>query len=370
MSELTELVRRLVSTPSHRDETDVGDIIEAWLREAPGVAVTRDETGNIFAQTEPETDSETPTFALVGHHDVVPPADSQVVGTVDDPDRCVVDERDGRVYGRGTADMKGALAACMIAFRDADPDCRLLFASFTGEEVGGEGARAAIARGFDPEYALVAEGSTNYSAASVTDIVVAHKGRRASTLIAEGQTAHASNPETGTNAVYRASDAIDIIRNLQTPTTMVQGTRLSGSVVITEISGGEAWNVVPDRCVITVDERTVPGDRAAVGDAAMIDGVVHTVDQDLPPMACSDGHFANTALTVASDVQAGQPAHVTKPHATDAGWLADAGTATIVCGPAEPGEAHTDTESVSVDVLHRCERLYRRLAERVSATHR
>jgi len=58
------------------------------------------------------------------------------------------------------------------------------------------------------------------------------------------------------------------------------------------------------------------------------------------------------------------PEHVIKPHATDAGWLAEAGTDCLVCGASEPGEAHTDTESVGVDVLERCYRIYRGLAER------
>jgi len=53
-----------------------------------------------------------------------------------------------------------------------------------------------------------------------------------------------------------------------------------------------------------------------------------------------------------------------KPHATDAGWLAAAGTEPVVCGPSEPGEAHTDTESVSVSVLDRCYGIYLDLAER------
>ena len=53
---------------------------------------------------------------------------------------------------------------------------------------------------------------------------------------------------------------------------------------------------------------------------------------------------------------------MTKPHATDAGWLAAAGTTCVVCGAAEPGEAHTADESVSVDVLERCYEIYRTLA--------
>jgi len=55
---------------------------------------------------------------------------------------------------------------------------------------------------------------------------------------------------------------------------------------------------------------------------------------------------------------------VVKPHATDAGWLAGTGTTCVVCGAAEPGEAHTAEESVSIEVVQRCERIYRRVADR------
>ena len=56
--------------------------------------------------------------------------------------------------------------------------------------------------------------------------------------------------------------------------------------------------------------------------------------------------------------------YVTKPHATDAGWLAEAGTDCLVCGASEPGEAHTDTESASLDALDRCYEIYAGIAER------
>jgi acetylornithine deacetylase len=73
-------------------------------------------------------------------------------------------------------------------------------------------------------------------------------------------------------------------------------------------------------------------------------------------------------LTAARDAHDGEPAdgqpqQVVKPHATDAGWLAEAGTTCVVCGPAEPGEAHTATESVSLAVLDRCYEIYRGVAE-------
>ena len=354
---LTGLTRRLVERPSHDDETAAGAEIETWLRRHTDAEVTRDGHGNVVAR---RGDGDT-SLALVGHHDVVPPAESQVR----DDGSYVVEERDGRLYGRGTADMKGSLAAAMLAFRDADPAAgtELVLASFVGEEQGGVGCQAAIADGFTPDYAVVGEGSTGYSAAGVTDVAVAHKGRRGSTLVATGSAAHASEPERGENAIYRAADAVGVVRNLEFPTTTVLGHDLQGSVAVTEIDGGSAWNVVPDRCAVTVDERTVPGERAPLDQVASVDGVTWTVDQDLPPMACGDPSFAERALEAASEAQDGAPEQVVKPHATDAGWLAQAGTECVVVGAAEPGEAHTADESVSLAVLERCRRIYETVAE-------
>jgi acetylornithine deacetylase len=379
MSDVVELTRRLASIPSHEDETMAGDAIESWLRTETDAAVRRDGHGNVFARRGP-ADAAT-TLALVGHHDVVAPADGQV----DDDGTYVIEERDGRLYGRGTADMKGSLAAAMVAFRDADigrggmaSDDRagtvagaggdddaaqtLHLLSFVGEEDGGVGARAAIDDGIVPDYAVVAEGTTGYSAPGVTDVAIAHKGRRGSTLVAGGERAHAGEPGAGENAIYRACNAVDVVRALETPEATVLGHRLSGSVVVTEIESDSGWNVVPERCAVTVDERTVPETRAALARVESVDGVEWTVDQDLPPMACGDGAFADAVLAAAREAGSGDASHVVKPHATDAGWLAEAGTTCVVCGACEPGEAHTATESVGVDVLERCERIYRRVA--------
>ncbi|MFB6282166.1 MAG: M20 family metallopeptidase [Haloferacaceae archaeon] len=362
--EVIDLTRRLASVPSHDDEAAAGDAIEAWLRDGTDAGVTRDDAGNVIARRSPPGGTpDAPTLALVGHHDVVPPADGQVAAD----GSYLIEERDGRLYGRGTADMKGALAAALCAFRDADLDGAahdLAFASFVGEETGGEGARAAVDAGFVPEYAVVGEGSTGYSGSDVTDVAVAHKGRRGSTLVARGTAAHASEADRGANAVYRACDAIDVVRAIDPPTATVLGHDLRGSVVVTGVEGGSAWNVVPERCEVTVDERTVPGDRAPLDRAETVTAVEWTVDQDLPPMACSAPDFADAVHEAAAGAQSGAPEQVVKPHATDAGWLAEAGTACVVCGPAEPGEAHTDDESVSGDVLARCYRIYRRVAER------
>ena len=194
MSDVVDLTRELVAIPSHEDETAAGDAIEAWLREHTDATVTRDRHGNVFARR-----GGSDRLALVGHHDVVPPDPSQVA---DDGDEYVVERRDGRLYGRGTADMNGAVAAAMCAFRDTDRE-GVTFVSFIGEEQGGVGARAAIEDGFAPAYAVVGEGSTGYSAPGVTDIAVAHRGRRGSTIRARGEAAHASVPEAGNRTATR-----------------------------------------------------------------------------------------------------------------------------------------------------------------------
>ncbi|WP_262175219.1 M20 family metallopeptidase [Haloarcula laminariae] len=360
--DVVSLTEELVAIPSHDDETAAGDFVTTWLRDHTDAAVTRDDHGNVIARKG----SGERSLALVGHHDVVPPDESQVDGG-----EYVVEHREtterangsettrGRLHGRGTADMKGSLAAAMLAFADAEPtDGELVFASFAGEEQGGVGCQAAIEDGFEVDYAVVGEGSTGYSAPGVTDVAVAHKGRRGSTVVAEGEAAHASEVEAGENAIYRATDAVDIVRDLDFPTTEVLGHELRGSVAVTEIDGGSAWNVVPERCEATVDERTVPGERAPLSRVETIDGVTWRVDQDLPPMACGDADFADAVLEAAARAQDGTPAHVVKPHATDAGWLGAAGTDCVVVGAAEPGEAHTADESADIEVLERCRRIY------------
>ncbi|MDS0220470.1 M20/M25/M40 family metallo-hydrolase [Haloarcula sp. S1AR25-5A] len=355
MNALVSLTRDLVSIPSHDDEAAAGEYIRQWLETNTDARVTRDDHGNVIARKGRGEES----LALVGHHDVVPPDDTQV----DSDGEYVVEERDGRLYARGAADMKGCVAAAMLAFRDADPARELIFASFIGEEQGGVGCQAAIEDGFAPDYAVVGEGSTGYSTPGVTDVAVAHKGRRGSTIVAEGAAAHASEPEAGANAIYHATDAVDVVRDLDFPETTVLGHEMSGSVAVTEIDGGSAWNVIPERCEVTVDERTVPGERAPLDRVEAIDGVTWRVDQDLPPMACGDADFADAVLDAATAAQDGAPEHVVKPHATDAGWLAKAGTECVVVGAAEPGEAHTADESVSLAVLERCYEVYERVAE-------
>jgi acetylornithine deacetylase len=103
-------------------------------------------------------------------------------------------------------------------------------------------------------------------------------------------------------------------------------------------------------------------DDLAIGDA-LDDRVDHDVGRAHPAMICEDDAFLQRAIEAAGAYQDGDPAAFAKPHATDAGILDDAGTECLVIGPAEPGEAHTAEESVSIEILERCLDIYRALAE-------
>ncbi len=352
MDEVEELTRELVRTPSYDDETKAGDLIEGWLRDETDARVERDDVGNVIAR---RGNAET---AVVGHHDTVPPADGQV-----EDGALVCEKRDGRLYGRGTADMKGALAAAMVAFRDAEAS-DVAFASFVGEERGGIGARHATETGFVPEQAVVTEGSAGYSSPDTLDVAVAHRGRREVRVETHGETGHAGESQDSNNPIYSAVDAINRIRRYEKPTVTVtlgdETFKLEGKATVTAVEGrGEATNVVPSLCEFTVDERTVPETAALDLDELDVDAEV--VDE-MPPMACDDVEFARTVRKAART--GGTSEFVTKPHATDAGHLAHAGASCVVCGPAERGEAHTDDETVSVGALRRAEGVYRRVLER------
>lgn len=353
MEEVEELTRELVRIPSYEDETEAGDFIEDWLRENTDATVERDEAGNVLAKRGGTR------VALVGHHDTVPPADGQV-----EKGSPTVEKRDGRLYGRGTADMKGALAAAMIAFRDASAE-GAAFASFVGEEIGGVGAKHATSDGFVPDSAVVIEGSAGYSAPDSVDVAVAHRGRRELRVVTHGEAKHAGEADDTSNAVYGAIDIINRIRRYESPEVEVgagiadESLEVEGSLTVTGIEGeGEATNVVPSLCEFVVDERTVPG--ASPYDFG--EETEATVADEMPPMECDDPEFARTVREAAREDGAAE--FVVKPHATDAGHLAEAGSSCVVCGPAERGEAHTDDESVAAEELERAECVYRRVLER------
>lgn len=192
---------------------------------------------------------------LNGHMDVVPPGD----GWTEDPFGGRL--KDGYLWGRGSVDMKGGLAALMAAVQ-AMLHARIPFkgevrlAVVVDEEESGSGMQRLLANGLRADCALVAEPTE-------LNIVNTHKGLAAFAITTHGLAAHASVPEQGKSAIdemRRVLDALDQYRSeleahrhpLLGPPTLVVGT----------IRGGVASCIVPAACTIEVDRRLIPGEDA------------------------------------------------------------------------------------------------------------
>ncbi len=196
------------------------------------------------------------TLAVSGHMDVVPPG--QVPW---DHAPFSADEVNGRIYGRGAADMKGGLVALIFAMlelktegRPLNGDIKLL--ATAGEESSAVGSGRLYREGAmdDVDALLVAEPTGG-------EIMVANKGVLWVEVTTYGQTAHASLPESGINAIAHMTKILDRLFNEFAMTYELDPLLGGPTFSVDVIEGGVKTNVVPDRCRIEIDIRTVPSQR-------------------------------------------------------------------------------------------------------------
>lgn len=329
---LIEKTKKLVEIPSWKDEEEatkfVSNLVDGEI----------DETGNVFA-TKGEGEKE---IALISHLDTVPPS-----GELE------VHSENGRIYGRGSADMKGPLIAMALAFNNADPNHRLVFASFVGEETDARGVKHAIKNGFNPDYSIIGEGTANYSKKGKIDVCVAHRGRKEIEIETRGVTSHASQPDLGENAILEMMDVIEKIDEKEPPSQTIFGEKITAGSCITKIKSEGATNVVPDKCKITVDVRTIPNQTFELDY-----GDHREIVSDVPAMKTNNEELIESLENSVKKETGYSPKRIIKPQATDAGFLAENGSDTIILGPGEPTEPHSNNESVSIDLLEDAYKIY------------
>lgn len=314
-------------------------------------------------------------IGLSGHTDVVP-VDGQKWTT--DPFK--VTERDGKLFGRGTCDMKGFLACAMAMVpefkaRALKTPVHLVFSY--DEEVGCTGVRPMIAelgsRLTRPRLVIVGEPTS-------MGIVDSHKGATRFRTTVTGREAHSGMPHLGVNAIHFAGLIIaelgEIEAALKAGRQDERFTPPYSTVQIGLIEGGRAQNIVPRHCALSWEIRALPGfDIKAVTDrferfvrtrllpsmqATGADTDIETVTVNSVPAFYSGGGSEAVSLTLKL---LGQNETHAVSFGTEAGLFQRGGCDSVICGPGDIAQAHKPDEFILPSELDRCMAFLRKLAD-------
>ncbi|MCC5977627.1 MAG: acetylornithine deacetylase [Salinarimonas sp.] len=357
-------------TTSRNSNLAIIDWIENFL--APhGFTFERiyDATGqkaNLWASIGPQ---DKPGFVLSGHTDVVP-----VDGQNWSSDPFTVTERDGRLYGRGTCDMKGFLAVCLAnaeAIAKAPLTRPIHFAFSYDEEVGCVGARGLVSWLRDqpvrPEACFVGEPSN-------MQVVLGHKAKRSMAVTVRGLTRHSSLAPQGVNAVEFGALLVAEIRRVAEE---LQGAGARDELYdvphttahVGIMQGGTALNIVPDTCEIRFEIRAIGQDDPDIIVQQIRDyaaGVLEPRMQAIDPESGIDiqvfAGFPGLDTEPEEDVAtlakrlAGRNDHAKVAYGTEAGLFQTiAEVPTVIVGPGAIAQAHQADEWVAIDELMKCD---------------
>jgi acetylornithine deacetylase/succinyl-diaminopimelate desuccinylase family protein len=258
IDEIIELTECLISIPSHQHVQGKEKMIAEFIYDfcgSNGLKVNyqkvQGQRKNVLAVLPGSGRGN--SLMLNGHLDTVPPN-----GMTIDPFREGV--RDGFVWGRGAADMKGGLAVmimAMIAMRRANvvPDGDLIFAGVIGEEGKSEGTEHLINSGIRTSAAIVGEPS-NY------EYAVGHRGLEWFDVIFKGKAAHSGSPEESVNAIEKAAEFIYRVKRELYPKIRERRDEFAGVSLMNVgiIEGGQGQSTVADSCTVKIDRRYIPGE--------------------------------------------------------------------------------------------------------------
>jgi len=360
---LVTLLADLVSIPSMNpmgrprtgpeySEAAIAGYVESYLRRH-GIDVERDECApgrpNVIGRLDVGAEM---TLLLESHLDTVH-ADGMSIPPFSP------DVRGGRLYGRGACDTKGSLAAFLHALSQtltAGKKLRfnVVLAAVADEEYQFTGARRAVARGLKADCGIVGE-PTGLA------IVRAHKGVTRWTIVTQGVAAHSAYPERGDNAIYTMGHILTRLEEYALELRADPPHPVLGppSLSVGVIEGGQAVNVVPDRCTIEVDRRTLPGESTED-----VLAPVRRLLAEVPGWTLAPPHLAVAGMNVPpgspiirwlgeSIANGGGSVAIDAAHyATDAGVYNAAGIPTVVFGPGDIAQAHTMDEFIALDDLH------------------
>jgi succinyl-diaminopimelate desuccinylase len=340
-NELVALAKRLIGYDTSEPEaiSEAAGFVKEWL-EARGIEAERDQVRGLPVIKAEVGPADAPTVVLEGHIDVVPGRVGQFEPRVEGD----------RLIGRGAYDMKGALAAMMVVTAAMQGQDRVrVRLGIVGDEESEEGDERGcdylVDSGFTGDFAITGEPTDLH-------IGIEAKGVLALRLDVGGRAAHGATPWLGDNAVLKA---IDVFRSIESLPFARHSSELFDrpSINLGRIWGGDALNKVPDRCVIDVDIRYLPGQDpseilAAVG---AIDGVAATSLLTRPPATVDrDSPFVRGLREAATAHHHGEPMSVGRDGASDAVSFLRVGVPAVEFGPVGAGH-HGPEEWVSISSL-------------------
>jgi acetylornithine deacetylase len=376
------MIERLIAFKTVSRDSNLG-LIE-WVRDylqglGAKTRLTHDATGkkaNLFATLG---DSKKPGLILSGHTDVVP-VDGQDWST----EPFVATERDGRLFARGSADMKGFIGIALTqapkfvaALNENRLDAPLHYALSYDEEVGCLGVRGLIR---DLEENEIRPAGCVVGEPTSMQPIIAHKGTHRFRCSVHGREAHSSYVTHGVNAIEYAARLVVFIRQIADRLAQIEQRDYGFSVPYSTLStglihGGIAANVVPKDCVFQFDMRTLP--RASPDAlyqeirtyAETLAAEMRRIDAnsgiDLQWMSQTAGlAAAETDAIVQWAMQLSRNTTVGKVcYGTEAGLFQKMGVPTVICGPGDIAEAHRPNEFVALDQLAQCESFMDRILE-------
>lgn len=375
-------IKELISfdTTSRDSNLDLIHRIQSYL-EGLGVSSTltyddAKQKANLYATLGPQ---DRPGILLSGHTDVVP-VDGQDWHT--DPFHIV--EKDDRLYGRGTCDMKSFVAVCLAyapKFLEKGLDIPIHFAFSYDEEVGCIGVRRLIDMLSDmpvtPTMCIVGEPTD-------MQVMISHKGKYSYRAHVRGLEAHSSLAPHGVNAIEYAAETITFLKNMarriaaegpfdeefDVPHTTVH----TGTV-----HGGTALNIVPKDCQFDFEFRHLPSHDAAALFVEVETYIRETLEPEMQAIDPSTGFSIEELSSIPGlDMDPGAEVvtfaktlaerndHGKVAFGTEAGLFQQrAGIPTVVCGPGSIDQAHKPNEFVTIDQVRKCEAFLDRLLAHV-----
>ena len=309
------------------------------------------------------------TIIFDGHMDTVPAGNPDLWITKDPFSGEIID---GRLYGRGSADMKSSIAAFLSAVETvldkSELEGEVLVFLVSDEEASGMGTKDILSKGYAADMAVVGEPTG-------LEVMIAHKGVVRWRLSTFGKSAHSSSPEKGINAIYKMAKACLELRRFSERLQLRRHPLLgSPTMSINMIRGGEKDNVIPDFCEVSIDRRLVPGEKLEDVESELINVLEGIKRRDkefhyrldryqyIPPsLTKPDADIVQLMKKIVRKVVGVEPKVSGFKATCEMVHLVNSGVPTVIFGSGKLEQAHKINEYVEVEEIVKAAEIYAHL---------